>query len=228
MVSDDYVKLYARSGSASGSVFGKSGNKLQVGRDTSESQFTDEMSADDGGGNNGVSEKSQSDSGNDLNREINLKEVQAPANGTVFAIRYFANVSEYGNYLVIQHNDGRFSVFAHLESIKVEERARVRQGDVIAIAGGTGTLPNMAAHLHWSVFEGVNVLQANTGDNGIFLGRNWVVNTARTVDPQTLVDARNYIHPSRGEITDPYGTRDMPPPRNFHEGIDYSIRRRRE
>ena len=239
MVSDEYVKLYSRSASSSGAVFEKNmrndirnaltrnnqnnedRSTLQVGQDMSDGQFTNEMQSDTGR-DNGLSEISQSDDVNDL------KEVRAPANGTIFAIRFYANISEYGNYLVIQHNDGRFSIFAHLESIKVEERATVRQGDVIAIAGCTGTLPNMAAHLHWSVFENVNVLHTNTGNNGIFLGNNWIVNTARTVDPEILVNAGTFIHPSQGEITDPYGAREMPPPRNFHEGIDYSIRRRRE
>jgi len=154
--------------------------------------------------------------------------VQAPADGIV-DIRLYASISEYGNYIIIQHEDGRFSVLAHLEKATVENRSHVRQGDAIAIAGGTGTIPNMDPHVHWSVFEGVSSVHSMTDNTGIFLGPGWLVNIEKAINPLPLVNSGAYIHPSQGFITSPFGARpNMAPPRNFHEGIDYSLWRGRE
>ena len=158
-----------------------------------------------------------------------LTDIIAPKDASIFAMKEYANVSEYGNYMVLEHSDGKFSVMAHLEEFGegIEVGDQVKQGDTIAKAGGTGTIENMAAHLHWAVFENVDKLNDQEGDMGIFSGSNWVINKDKSVDPQPLIDSGNYIHPSSGTITSFYGNRDMPFPRNFHEGIDYSIRTRR-
>jgi len=163
----------------------------------------------------------------DGRNDYEFAEVYAPADGTVYKIRYFGNDSDYGNYVIIQHDDGRFSLFAHLEGPVqgLAEGNRVIQGELIAIGGATGRIENMGAHLHWSVFEGVDEFRSNS-DNAIF-NMNWVVNAAKTIDPQILVDAGVYMHPSLGEITDPYGTTGSPLRRGAHEGIDYSLVRRR-
>ena len=152
-----------------------------------------------------------------------LTQVVAPAAGTIFAIRNWATVSHYGNFLVIQHDDGRYTLLGHLESIEhdITEGTTVTQGTLVAIAGNTGTVPNMAAHLHWSVFEDISRLHSSSGNNGMFLGTGWIVNTAKTINPQTLVDDGAYIHPSHGIIKSAYGPREMPPPWDNHEGIDY-------
>ena len=90
------------------------------------------------------------------------------------AMKEYANVSEYGNYMVLEHSDGKFSVMAHLEEFGegIEVGDQVKQGDTIAKAGGTGTIENMAAHLHWAVFENVDKLNDQEGEMGIFSGSN--------------------------------------------------------
>jgi murein DD-endopeptidase MepM/ murein hydrolase activator NlpD len=55
-----------------------------------------------------------------------------------------------GNTLVIDHGHGVFSLFFHLDSISVEEGARVRSGDKIAEAGSTGIV--VGPHLHWGIW----------------------------------------------------------------------------
>ena len=148
-------------------------------------------------------------------------------------MKAYAEKSEYGNYLAIKHDDGKISVLAHLEKFTegIEVGDEVKQGDVIATAGGTGTIKGMAPHLHWSVFDGVDKLIDKDGDDGIFIGPNWVVNKAKSMNPQNLVDSGKYIHPSLGEITSEWGDRSSRfpnSPRSFHEGMDYSLRTRRK
>ena len=61
-----------------------------------------------------------------------------------------------GNTLVIDHGHGVFSLFFHLDSISVEEGARVRSGDKVAEAGSTGIA--VGPHLHWSIWvDGIYV-----------------------------------------------------------------------
>jgi len=162
-----------------------------------------------------------------------LTDVVVPADGKIIAINEWADISEYGNNVVIEHADGKFSVMAHLEGFAegLSVGDSVKQGDKVATAGGTGTIEGMAPHLHWAVFDGVDSLHAPAGDKGIFLGKDWIVNMDKSVDPQTLIDSGEYIHPSDGIVTSDYGDRskEFPnSPQNFHEGMDYSLRTRRE
>ena len=55
-----------------------------------------------------------------------------------------------GSTLVIDHGHGVFSLFFHLDSILVEEGARVRSGDKVAEAGSTGIA--VGPHLHWGIW----------------------------------------------------------------------------
>jgi hypothetical protein len=55
-----------------------------------------------------------------------------------------------GNTLVIDHGHGVFSLFFHLDSISVEEGARIAVGDRVAEAGSTGIA--VGPHLHWGLW----------------------------------------------------------------------------
>lgn len=57
----------------------------------------------------------------------------------------------YGNYVVIDHGNGEFSQLGHLKqgSVKVGVGERVRQGQVIAEAGASGT--SLFPHLHYQL-----------------------------------------------------------------------------
>lgn len=55
----------------------------------------------------------------------------------------------YGRYLVIRHDGGLETLYAHTERVLVAEGARVRRGQRVALAGRTGNAT--ATHLHFEV-----------------------------------------------------------------------------
>ena len=62
----------------------------------------------------------------------------------------------YGNYVIIQHSDGNYSLYAHLHSntITVKAGDSVEQGQVIAKMGSSGN--STGTHLHFEIREGQN------------------------------------------------------------------------
>lgn len=69
----------------------------------------------------------------------------------------------YGNYVIIQHSDGNYSLYAHLHenTITVVAGDKVEQGQVIGKMGSSGN--STGAHLHFEIREGQNA-HANTVD----------------------------------------------------------------
>ena len=57
--------------------------------------------------------------------------------------------SDYGNYVIIQHDNGLISWSAHLEYTGVSEGYRVTKGDVLGLAGSTGN--SQGVHLHLTI-----------------------------------------------------------------------------
>lgn len=74
---------------------------------------------------------------------------------------YVGSYSSYGEYILIMHNDGTQTLYAHLRagSRTVSTGATVKQGQVIGIVGNTGNVrprpspsnPHGGTHLHWEV-----------------------------------------------------------------------------
>ena len=62
----------------------------------------------------------------------------------------------YGNYVIIQHSDGNYTLYAHLHqnSVTVKAGDSVRQGQVIGKMGSSGN--STGNHLHFEVREGAN------------------------------------------------------------------------
>lgn len=58
----------------------------------------------------------------------------------------------YGQKIVISHNNGYETIYAHLSEIKVSEGQVVPQGSVIGIMGSTGR--STGTHLHFEVHKG--------------------------------------------------------------------------
>lgn len=88
----------------------------------------------------------------------NKSQTQFPDNG------YYGNKDGggYGNYIIIQHSDGIYTLYGHLayDSIKVFAGDTVEQGQVIAKIGHSGN--STGPHLHFEVREGktaVNPMQ---------------------------------------------------------------------
>ena len=57
----------------------------------------------------------------------------------------------YGLHVIVQHDDGWSSLYAHLDSLSVELGDRVEQGDVLGPAGNTGKADGV--HLHFELLS---------------------------------------------------------------------------
>ena len=66
----------------------------------------------------------------------------------------------HGNYVVIDHKNGEYSLFAHLipGTIKVRRGELVGMGQVLGACGNSGR--STMAHLHWQVMDHANAHQA--------------------------------------------------------------------
>lgn len=63
------------------------------------------------------------------------------------------NDPELGNYVILSHDTGKTtSVYAHLQSISVEQYKSVRKGDIIGFVGKTGK--TTGPHLHFEIRQG--------------------------------------------------------------------------
>lgn len=85
--------------------------------------------------------------GLDISAPIGTK-VRATANGIVETIRY-NDGSGYGNLIVIKHNYGFKTAYAHLNSMDVKVGDYVTKGQVVARSGNTGR--STGPHLHYEV-----------------------------------------------------------------------------
>ena len=74
----------------------------------------------------------------------------------------------YGNYVILQHNDGSYTLYAHLaqNTVLVENGQSVMQGQVIGKVGSSGS--STGGHLHFELRIGGNSSQ-NTVDPLIYI-----------------------------------------------------------
>ena len=78
--------------------------------------------------------------------------VRATADGTV---AYAGNeLQAYGNLVLIRHEDGWMSAYAHNQELKVVRGDRVRQGQLIAQVGQTGNVPGPQVHFELRTGKG--------------------------------------------------------------------------
>ncbi|MBD8071260.1 M23 family metallopeptidase [Bacillus sp. PS06] len=78
--------------------------------------------------------------------------IKAADNGTVVSAGYDGG---YGNKVVINHNNGLRTVYAHLSSISVSVGQTVSQGQKIGVMGSTGN--STGVHLHFEVYKNGNL-----------------------------------------------------------------------
>lgn len=71
--------------------------------------------------------------------------------GTFSTVKYN---SSYGNYIIINHNNGYYTLYAHLLkfSAATKEGVTVRKGQIIGYMGSTGM--STGAHLHFELWRG--------------------------------------------------------------------------
>ena len=74
--------------------------------------------------------------------------IWAPGNGTVITSGYN---SGYGNYVVIRHDNGYYTLCAHMSSRAVSAGQYVSQGQVIGYVGTTGV--STGYHIHFEVWD---------------------------------------------------------------------------
>ena len=75
--------------------------------------------------------------------------IYAANNGTVETSRYaYPN----GNYIIINHNNGYYTIYAHLSALLVQEGQTVQMGDLIGTMGSTGN--STGCHLHFGISTG--------------------------------------------------------------------------
>ncbi len=75
--------------------------------------------------------------------------VYATNNGRVETAQFH---SSYGNYVVINHNNGYFSLYGHMARIAVKAGQVVARGDVIGYVGMTGAATG--PHVHYEIWQG--------------------------------------------------------------------------
>ena len=97
----------------------------------------------------------------DLDAELN-DPVYSVMNGTVEEIGFSSSL---GNYIIIKHDGGFFSRYAHLQKTLVNAGDKVKSGGKIALAGTTGK--STGPHLHLNIFR-----------NGVYLDPNFLLKAA--------------------------------------------------
>ena len=80
--------------------------------------------------------------------------IVATANGQVVAVEFDQN--GFGNNVIIRHNYGFYTRYAHMLSFRVHTGQRVQQGDIIGYIGNTGL--STGPHLHYEVHIGSEVV----------------------------------------------------------------------
>lgn len=65
--------------------------------------------------------------------------------------------ASFGKWILIKHENGLSSVYAHLSVINVKNNQKVNTGDIVGLSGNTGS--STAPHLHLGIYasDGVNV-----------------------------------------------------------------------
>lgn len=88
-------------------------------------------------------------------------DIGAPAGENVLAVETgkvirseYSTSSGFGNWIMIQHNNGKVSLYAHLSSRKVSVGDTVVKGQIIGQVGNTSAKYNISPHLHFELGNG--------------------------------------------------------------------------
>ncbi len=119
--------------------------------------------------------------------------VYAVAAGTVVAVfpdqGAPRSTSGYGNVVAIDHGDGWWTVYAHLDRSSVQVGQPIREGELVGVVGNSsnGKFRGMGAHLHFEVRDA-------RGGRAPFPGPYRRFN----VDPQAWLEERGVRFDARG------------------------------
>jgi len=77
--------------------------------------------------------------------------VKASLSGEVLAVNHqVATLCQYGKWVLIRHNNGLTTLYAHLSSVNVSTGQAVSTGDIVGYSGNTGY--SLGPHLHFTVY----------------------------------------------------------------------------
>jgi Membrane proteins related to metalloendopeptidases len=80
--------------------------------------------------------------------------IHAAASGTAIVVRNAGYNGGYGTYVVISHDNGTQTLYAHMRETAVVQGASVTQGDVIGYIGMTGK--TTGPHVHFEIRGATN------------------------------------------------------------------------
>ena len=129
--------------------------------------------------------------GIDFRAKIGTK-IYATSNGIAYQARDY-DPGGYGKKIVLSHNYGFQTIFAHLDKVFIKKGDVVKKGDLIGLSGNTGI--STAPHLHYEVkFIGGHLNPLSF----VYLNKktfNTITNKKRTIDLKKFIalEKRNYI-----------------------------------
>ena len=86
----------------------------------------------------------------------------APVRSLLDGIIILANeLLDYGNTIIIKHNDNYYSKYSHLENITIKEHQTIKAGDLIGYAGQSGELAD-GPHLHFEIWQNNVIIDPRT------------------------------------------------------------------
>ena len=98
--------------------------------------------------------------------------VIASAAGTV--IRVGVNHPDFGNFIIIRHDDGNATLYAHLSEVNISYEDTVSQGQRIGLSGGVEGLDSTGRstgpHLHFEIIDKEYVSRLMTGTGSFAVG----------------------------------------------------------
>lgn len=71
-------------------------------------------------------------------------------------VRSASKGDSYGNYIIIDHQNGFATLYAHCSKLLVREGQQIKKGQKIALVGSTGAATG--PHLHFEIMEGTTRL----------------------------------------------------------------------
>ncbi|MFC4387805.1 peptidoglycan DD-metalloendopeptidase family protein [Gracilibacillus marinus] len=89
---------------------------------------------------------------------VSNRSILAADNGTIVSAGW--DNGGYGNKIVIDHNNGYRTIYAHLDSIDVSAGQTVEKGQTIGVMGSTGD--STGIHLHFEVYDNGSLVNPAT------------------------------------------------------------------
>ena len=124
--------------------------------------------------------------------------ILAAESGTVVTSEY-SSTNGFGNYIVIQHNNGDKTLYGHLASRAVSVNQTVSKGQYIGVMGSTGDSSGTHLHFEWSGGDPWKEVFWNKYADQIYYQQNVRSNNATYNDDQFVVDVIDTYYKKSGE-----------------------------